>query len=263
MTHKHVDRINKETMSKVVAEYSWQDELSESEKAALYHIRDAKNKPILDIGIGGGRTVNALREISNDYIGVDYVSEMVDVCKNKFPDVQFEQGDARNLSAFKDEQFHTIMFSMNGISMVDHNGRLEILNEAFRLLRPGGVFLFSTYNKDNTDYKKFFRFPEFMFSFHPLKFGVRSLRYIYNLLIAMKNRLKFRKHEVHTSEYSMVNDMCHNYATMLYYITQEKQHMQLVSAGFEQDIVTFDLSGNRVNFNSLSDSLFYVARKPA
>jgi len=248
-------------MREVVAEYAWQDDLSKAEMAALNHVKDTADKPILDIGVGGGRTVTALREVSKDYIGMDYVIEMVEECKMKFPGVQFEQGDARNLTSFKDNHFHTIMFSMNGISMVDHKGRLEILKEAYRLLQPGGVFLFSTYNKDNPDYKKLFRFPKFMFSFHPLKLGIRGIKYAYNLMIAMKNRFKFRKHEIHTDEYSMVNDMCHNYATMLYYISQPIQHAQLVAAGFESDIVVFDLSGNRVNHDSISDSLFYVARK--
>ena len=262
MTHKHIDRINQKTMSEAVAEYTWGTELSKAEKAALNHVTGATDKPILDIGVGAGRTVAALREVSKDYIGVDYVSEMVEECKKKFPDVQFEQGDARNLISFNDNYFHTIMFSMNGISMVDHHGRLEILKEAYRLLRPGGVFLFSTYNKDNPIHKKLFRFPEFMFSFNPLKLGVRGIRYTYNLMIAMKNRFKFRKHEIHTSEYSMVNDVCHNYATMLYYISQSNQFAQLVSAGFDKNIVVFDLSGNIVNGDSSSGSLFYVARKP-
>jgi len=205
-------------MSNVVAEYAGHNALSKAETAALNHINGAVDQPILDIGIGAGRTVEALHQISKDYVGVDYVREMVEECKKKYPDVRFEQGDARNLSLFEDCYFQTIMFSMNGISMVDHDGRIEILKEAYRLLRPGGTFLFSTYNIDNVDYKKLFRFPEFVFSKNPIRLSVRALRYGYNLFIAMYNRFRFIKHEVHTDEYSMINDMCHNYATMLYYI---------------------------------------------
>lgn len=261
MPNEHIDRINKKTMRGSVADYARQDALTKSEEAALNYVSDAADNPILDIGIGGGRTVAALRQVSKDYVGIDYVNEMVMECRKKFPGVHFEQEDARKLTSFENNSFHSIMFSMNGISMVDHEGRIEILKEVYRLLSPGGAFLFSTYNQDNADYKKLFRFPKFMFSMNPLKLGVRGLRYAYNLLIAMYNRSRFRRLEVHTDEYSIVNDKCHNYATMLYYITQANQYKQLTSVGFDRDIVAFDSSGNLIKNSTPDDSIFYVARK--
>lgn len=73
---------------------------------------------------------------------MDYVCEMVTECQRKFPDVRFEHGDARDLSRYEDGSFYLVMFSLNGISMVDHQGRMKILKEVYRILAPGGSFLF-------------------------------------------------------------------------------------------------------------------------
>ena len=261
MSNDQVDIVNKETMRKSVPHYSKYSELTCSERAALDYLGDASLNSILDIGIGGGRTVDALRQIGEEYIGIVYVQEMVDECKRKFPDTHFEQGDARNLN-FPDNRFQMVFFSLHGICMVDHEGRMQILKEVFRTLVPGGYFLFSTYNDDFSDHKKFFRFDDFHFSKNPLRLGVRTLRYCYNIVLALFNRLRFRQYETHTDEYSIVNDRCHNYATMLYYITDANQKKQLLSAGFDNDIVVFDALGNLLKGITPMDSLFYIARKP-
>ncbi len=261
MPNEHIDRINKKAMRGSVADYARLEALTKSEKAALNYVSETVDNPILDIGVGGGRTVKALCQISKDYVGIDYVDEMIVACRKKFPGVRFMQGDARDLTSFENNSFHTIMFSMNGISMVDHEGRIKILQEVYRLLSPGGAFLFSTYNQDNVDHNKLFRFPKFVFSTNPLKLGTRGLRYACNLLIVMYNRSRFRKLEVYTDEYSIVNDECHNYATMLYYITQTNQYKQLTSVGFDRDIVAFDASGHLIKDGTPNDSIFYVARK--
>ena len=261
MSNDQVDIVNKDTMRKSVSHYSKYSELTRSERAALDHLDGESIASILDIGIGGGRTVDALRQIGGEYIGIDYVQEMVDECKRKFPGVHFEQGDARRLN-FPDNRFQLVFFSLHGICMVEHEGRMQILKEVFRVLAPGGYFLFSTFNEDFTEHKKFFRFDDFHFSKNPLRLGVRTLRYCYNSVLALLNRLRFRKYEIHTDEYAIVNDRCHNYATMLYYITDANQKKQLLSAGFDNDIVVFDALGKRLEGSTPLDSLFYIARKP-
>lgn len=256
-----IDQLNKKTMEQSVKHYAWKGELNLPEKAALEHIDDAKNKPILDIGIGGGRTVAALRGISRNYVGLDYVDEMVVECRERFPGVCFMQGDARDLSVFSDGSFYLIVFSVNGISMVDHQGRMNILREVFRVLMPGGYFLFSTYNRESINYKKIFQLPIFIPSFNPLRFSVRGMRYTGKLTKMIANRWKYKKLEFSTAEYAIINDRCHNYATMLYYITKAEQLKQLCSVGFKNETLLFDLQGNRRDGHMLDDSIFYVVTK--
>jgi ubiquinone/menaquinone biosynthesis C-methylase UbiE len=259
----NVDRINVNTMRLSVADYAERDDITAAERMALSHVAEhVKDKVILDIGVGGGRTVKALLDISKNYTGVDYVHEMVDECKRRYPEVKFVQGDARDLSEFSNESVSLAMFSLNGISMVDHRGRLEILNEVYRVLDPGGYFLFSTYNKDNPEYNKFFRFPRFRLTKNPIRLGVRCVKYFTNLLPMIFNRYRFKKHELHMEDYSIVNDKCHRYATMLYYISQQGQINQLVAAGFDSAVLAFDLAGNKIGSGgTLDDSIFYIARK--
>ncbi len=258
-----IDGLNRKTMRQSVGEYiEHGHNLRPAEEAALRCVPDVRGKAILDLGIGAGRTVLPLLEISSNYIGIDYVEEMVEHCKKTFPGTRFEQGDARDLSRFEDGSFQLIMFSLNGISMVNHEGRLEILKEAFRLLAPGGTFLFSTYNQDNQDYKKRFQLPRFQPCKNPVRLAVRGMKYAHKVSVMAANRYRFRKHEFHCEEYAMINDKCHNYATMLYYITLENQKKQLIFAGFDQDIRAFDRAGCLINEGTQDDSLFFIAQKP-
>src|SRR4029077_6207672 len=119
------------------------------EQAALQSVRaDASNQPILDLGVGPGRTVSLLREISTDYVGLDYTSELVLACRQRYPEVRILHGDARDLSQFSDGSFQLVVFSFNGIDAVNAEDRLTILREARRVLRPGGALLFSTHNRN-------------------------------------------------------------------------------------------------------------------
>lgn len=257
-----IDTLNISTMSSVVSHYDNRDKLTPPEVSALYNVPDIKNQPILDIGVGAGRTTPALLKISEDYLGVDYVPEMVSQCQKKFPAVCFDQADARDLSQFTDESFYTVFFSMNGLCMVDHEGRIAILKEIFRLLKPGGAFLFSTYNRDSSLYRQLFQFPHFAFTLNPARFAIRSGRFFASVWFRLVNRLQYKKAEVHTPEYAIINDICHNYGTMLYYCSQEVVEQQLCAHGFECAPLCFDLNGQKVTGqNTTDDSLFYVARK--
>src|ERR1700693_4766502 len=64
---------------------------------------DAYLKPgmsILDLGVGGGRTTPYLSSIAGRYAGVDSSAEMIEPCRKKFPKLEFEVGNASDLSRF-------------------------------------------------------------------------------------------------------------------------------------------------------------------
>lgn len=259
--YAYIDELNKSTISKAAEYYSNHRGLTVVEAAALQFVQDAADKPILDIGVGAGRTTPALTELSPDYLGIDYVEEMVAQCKQLFPGSQFEHADARDLSRFTDGHFYLIVFSMNGLSMVDHDGRIVILREIYRILQPGGAFLFSSYNKANLRHRSRFQYPEFNFTFHLPKLIKRSLFFVYSTLLRIRNRIRHRKHEFHSDEFSIVNDVCHDYSTMLYYTGISNQIVQLRQAGFNGAIEMLDLAGNRIDGESDHDSIFYIVRK--
>lgn len=259
-----IDGINARTMrsAAAVSIYSRSSGLSPAERVALDRVADlARGKSILDLGVGGGRTVEELREVSTDYLGIDNCGEMIDACRRRFPEVRFELADARRLSSVGDESIQLVMFSCNGIGMVSHADRLAIMREVHRTLKPDGVFLFSTHNRNCPDHAGRFKFPHFERSRHPLRLLVRLARFHVHTLVRLYNRWRFRRHDVRTDTYSIINDECHNYGTMLYYITLENQRRQLAEIGFRNDAEAFDLEGRRIDDDTRDSSIFLIARK--
>ncbi|TDK26099.1 class I SAM-dependent methyltransferase [Luteimonas aestuarii] len=259
-----IDRINLRTMTTpaVVAHYARPWSLSAAEQAAFDRVAPlAHGKPILDIGVGGGRTVDALRDISRDYLGIDYSQEMVDACRQRYPDARFAFADARAMGAVADDSIFLAVFSCNGIGMVSHADRLSILREVQRVLQPGGLFVFSTHNRDSAEFSRGFRLPDFQWTANPARLVVRAARYASETWQRLRNRSRHRPHEVHTEDYAVINDVCHHYGTMLYYVTLDKQREQLADAGFERDAEAYDLQGTRLEGDTRDDSILLVARK--
>src|SRR5581483_2753734 len=108
--------------------------------------REVRGQPILDIGVGGGRTTTLLRSISADYVGIDYLESLVQAARRRHPDVRYEHMDARDLSAFGDGSFALVVFSHNGIDGLSHHDRRIVVAETHRVLRPRGLFAYSTMN---------------------------------------------------------------------------------------------------------------------
>ncbi len=263
--HSTVDRINRQTMSRSVQEYEGivAEGLNAQERAALELVGDvAFNGRILDLGMGAGRTVTPLRSLTEQYVGVDYTAEMVEHCRGRFRGVRFEHMDARALSAFEAESFDLVFFSCNGISMVDHAGRLSILSEALRVLAPGGAFVFSTCNRNSREFEASFQWPPFRWTPNPLKWAPRTARFLGQTLLRARNRRRLKRHELHTPEYVMLNDVFHHYSTMIYYIDLPSQVRQLNAAGFARGVIALDLRGRRANARSRDGTLVFVSRKP-
>jgi SAM-dependent methyltransferase len=101
---------------------------------------------ILDLGVGGGRTTAYLAGRASRYIGLDYSEAMIKTCKTKFPHLEFRIADAADLSAFQDESFDTVVFSFNGIDTLPSAARRACLEHIYRVLKPGGVLIFSSHN---------------------------------------------------------------------------------------------------------------------
>lgn len=121
---------------------------------------------ILDLGCGTGRTTFALHGLGyKQLIGVDLTPEMIDAAKalntEKGLDLDFRMGDARDLH-FKDADFDAVVFSFNGwMSIPQHAHRQQALAEIARVLRAGGIFIFTTHDRENTEkYREFWHLEQ-------------------------------------------------------------------------------------------------------
>src|ERR1700682_6377338 len=113
-----VDRINR-TAYATADVVDWYDRLQvilKPEEVILKKITPAiRDKRLLDIGIGGGRTTRFLLEISRDYTGIDYKPGCVEIVRGKYPNANILCEDARDLRAFGDAAFDFVLFSFNAI----------------------------------------------------------------------------------------------------------------------------------------------------
>jgi SAM-dependent methyltransferase len=104
---------------------------------------------VLDIGCGAGRTTVPLGQMGFPTVGVDISYPMVHKA-HRFTrrmglDLYWSVADAADLP-FRSESFDGILFSYNGIELVPGiEGKAQVIEEAWRLLRPGGVFVFTTH----------------------------------------------------------------------------------------------------------------------
>ena len=263
-TRSAIDDVNKRAMasSDAVNLYAALDELTPAERTILDALQDElRGQPILDVGVGGGRTVEPLRAISENYVGVDYMPAMVSACRRRFAQVRFEVADARDLSCFGDRQFKLVLFSSNGLCMVGHEDRMQILREVWRVLADDGVFVFSTYNQRSADHTAGFVFPHFVACGNPARLTWREVQFVKSTIVRIYNRRRLGRYDVRGPEYSVINDRCHDYATMLYYVDIAGQRRQLAAAGFAPDAAVYGMNGLPVDDKTTDSSLTFVARK--
>ena len=132
--------------NEIVSYYERQRDLQPCE-AYLFEKYLRPGLVILDIGVGGGRTTPHLANEAARYVGADYSEGMVEACRRRFPGIDFRHCDATDMSQFYDCEFDAVVFSFNGIDVIRTNeARARCIAETARVLKPGGVFIFSSHN---------------------------------------------------------------------------------------------------------------------
>jgi len=102
---------------------------------------------ILDIGVGGGRTSPYLAGKSSHYVGIDYAPEMVRICREKYPQWEYLEASATDLSPFQSESFDAVVLSYNMLDdLMSDESRRRCLLECRRVLRENGFLIFSSHN---------------------------------------------------------------------------------------------------------------------
>jgi ubiquinone/menaquinone biosynthesis C-methylase UbiE len=243
-----MDRINRKTWSDP-ATVSWYRHLEgwtdPGERAAMEHVgAEARGKRILDLGVGGGRTVPLLRRISRDYTGIDYTGALVDACRKKFPDARVLHGDARDLSRFEDGSFELVVFSFNGIDAVNASDRLTILREARRVLRTGGALLFSTHNRNGPGHGEKLSFGVDR-TRNPVKLAERLMLAVLHAARTVRNYENYSKLSYDGDGYSLRNASAHHHGILIHYISLQSQLSQLEEIGFQPNPLVFASSDGR------------------
>jgi len=246
-----------------MAEYYGMDtSLWKSEEAILLLLQDEiKDRPLLEIGVGAGRTTPYLKAISDDYIGIDYSLNMIKLCRQRNPDAMLAVADARHMTLFNDELFTAVFWCFNGIDDVDAGDRMLILNEVRRVLSADGIFVFSSHNLDCKSAPPF-SLKRFIFGFNRIKRAdnAKRLRSQLRSLLACIKKALFGKEHAIIHEYEGDTGM----VLPTYYIGKPEQIRQLLNAGFA-DVRAFGMDGHEIHQDRSAVDLwvYYVARKRA
>jgi len=238
----------------VVSWYSKLRELMPAEKLIFEKYKLLiRNGSVLDIGIGGGRTTSFLFPITNAYTGIDYSENFIKEINKMYPGINCLVMDARDLSAFKNDSFDLVNFSFNGIDYVDLEGRKKILVEVLRVLKPGGLFFFSTHNKKHPKFNLYPWLDKNNSTFVNIKTFFKLVPFFFR-------KLKQKKQEVHLNEFAIINDSAHNYSLMTFYTSPEFLRKQLSEENFEE-VRFYKKSGEESKDENLDDWIFVSAKK--
>lgn len=235
------------------------------ERAAMEYVAAAaRSKPILDLGVGTGRTIGLLAPLSSDYRALDYLPSMVEASRQRHPGVTVELGDARSLERYPARHFGLVNFSFNGIDAVGAADRRRVFRAVRRVLAPEGMFLFSTLNLDGPSYRERPWKLRFWPSRNPLSHGRNLVRQIAGFPSDFTNWLKIRATGEHGPGFAIAPLSAHHYGVLVHFTTLARQLEELTAEGFRGDPVVFESrKGRRISVSDDSrcvDWFHVVAR---
>lgn len=163
---------------------------------------------VLDLGCGTGRATQPLLDRGFDVVGVDPSPAMIAEATSIYPSIEFITGDGTGLP-FKDNSFDYLLFTYYGLDYIHpEENRVRALNEIYRVLKPGGLFVFSSHNWWSVP-------PSVLYE------GTDALRPLFEGRRTLDPRDRYTSVEVHVGE------------TLVYLSSPLKQRSQLEKIGFE------------------------------
>ena len=197
------------------------------EAVALLKYHDAfAGRDVLDIGVGTGRTTAFLAPLCRSYHGIDYSPAMIRAMQRSMPGVETSLGDMRDMREFADASFDFVFAPNNVFDAVDHAGRLAALAECRRVLRPGGLLLFSGHN---LGWRHAGAAPALEHTRNP----VTQIARLGSWLRRRRNYRHLRPLCSFEADHATFCDEGHDFSLLHYYIGQAAQRRQLDDTGFD------------------------------
>jgi len=128
---------------------------------------------ILDMGCGAGFLSNELAKAGHTVTGIDLSTSSLKVAESRDSTrtVRYLQGDVYQ-APFPRESFDVVL----AMDLLEHvSDPRRVLSEAVRVLRPGGLFFFNTFNKNPLSYLIVIKGVEWFVKNTPKDYHVYSL----------------------------------------------------------------------------------------
>jgi len=208
--------------------HSARDGLSPQEKECLELVPPASRGSVLDIGIGGGRTVEPLSNAFRNYLGIDYSEPMIAAARAQFPGRDLRVMDARRIDGAA--QFDCAFFSFNGIDAVAFSDRQLIQKQIYQSLKTGGYFVYSTHNLQFSRAAIWLNqlwVKELVWPLVPWNKGWKKLVLIPNRLINF-----WRQNADSVNNVAYINDIAETFSYVHAYVDIDHELLRLKSIGF-------------------------------
>jgi SAM-dependent methyltransferase len=227
---------------------------------------ECAGEPLLEIGVGAGLTIPLMTQISCDYTGIEYSPRLLERVRLRFPDLDLRLMDARDMVGLESDYYALAAFCWNGIDCVDYQDRQRVLEEMYRVTRPGGLVLFSSHNRDGPGFRESIWKLRPRLSRNPLRFGWGVVRTLRLFPIATYHYLRHMRCRRDHTGYSIKAAAAHFFRIMIVYVTLPEQRRQLASFGFQIDAVFGSGDGKRIYAETQTSDAWwfhFIARKPA
>lgn len=98
---------------------------------------------VLDVACGPGYVAACALKKGAEVIGVDFSSAMIQEAKKVYPSINFQVMDAEKLQ-FENDSFDTVLINFGVLHFANPK---KAIQEALRILKPGGKFLYTIWDK--------------------------------------------------------------------------------------------------------------------
>lgn len=119
----------------------WGSITQQSAKALLDATGVSEGARVLDVATGAGYVAAAAAGRGAQVTGLDFSAQQVALATRTYPDVDFIEGSAEELP-FPDATFNAVVMGFGMLHMPDAQA---VVNEAFRVLKPGGRYGFTVW----------------------------------------------------------------------------------------------------------------------
>jgi SAM-dependent methyltransferase len=201
------------------------------EEGVLAELRPSlEGARVLELGCGAGAITRQLLQSTDRVVGVDVSPAMVEYCRRTFPAGEFRVADLRDLTPFAAGSFDVVVAGDNLVDVLTHDERPRVLKDIRRLLADGGLFYFSTHNRNSREaLEASRRGPRLRRERHPY----RQLRALAGFVQGRLNHRRLRHHQLLEADWAILNDPAHRWALLHHYISRGAEAEELAACGFE------------------------------
>jgi len=113
-----------------------------------FSVEVGHKKPVWDFGCGSGQTAKFLKDLGTDVSGLDLSERLLEQARTLHPEITFRKGNILELQ-FDDDSIAGAVAFYAIVHFTEEQVEIAF-REAFRVLQPGGLFLFTFHIGEDT-----------------------------------------------------------------------------------------------------------------